>query len=239
MQSTALHPDAAGRSKPERLRLAIEIFYGRSRRQAHPDGDWQGGLWYPSPAERRGCCDDIHPTQGNRQALESHCRSQSHIAALCDVPLGELKAAVRADRKQGSPIAAQVVAALVAPRPQRAETFFEMRQKARQETFDQLHEALAHGLPLFERLHALRDPKVAEEESMAPLLETASASAERLVATLHSARRLEANLTFGSALVETLRTLLEEPGTKRRRSLGTGVRRTDPTLDPPGAGGAA
>ncbi|MEP7010476.1 MAG: hypothetical protein ABJC13_09160 [Acidobacteriota bacterium] len=239
MPANALHPDAAGRSKPERLRLAIEIFYARSSRQMHPDGDWQEGLWYPSPAERRTCCEGIHPTMSNRQALESHCRSQSHIAALCDVPLGELKAAVRADRKQGSPIAEQVTASLVAPRPQRAETFFEMRQKARQETFEQLHAALAHGLPLFERLHALRDPKVAEEESMAPLLETASASAERLVATLHSARSLEATLTFGSALVETLRALLEEPPAKRRRSLAAGITGIDPNPDPAAPGRAA
>lgn len=216
MQSTALHPDAAGRSKPERLRLAIEDFYSRRARKSHPEGYWQEGLWYPSATERRACCDDIHPTLGNRQALESHCRTQSHVAALYGVPLGELKAAVRDDRKQGAPIAQHVASSFVGPPLRRTELFSEMRQRERAETFERLHSALSHGLPLFERLHALGGAG-GPADDVAPLLESASASAERLLATLNSARSLEATLAFGNALLETFRTLMEEPGGKRRR----------------------
>ncbi|HEV7670708.1 MAG TPA: hypothetical protein VGS22_19485 [Thermoanaerobaculia bacterium] len=209
-------PDAAGRPKPERLRLAIEAFYARSTRKAHPEGYWQDGLWYPSASERRTCCEGFRPTPANRQALESHCRSQSHVAALYSVPLGELKAAVRDDRKRGSPIAQQVASSFVGPR--RIETFADLRQQAREEAFENLHAALAHGLPLFERLHALRDSG-SREEGMAPLLETATASAERLLATLHSARSLETIVTFGSALLETLKMILEQPKPKVRRAV--------------------
>ena len=223
MQATDLHPDAAGRPKPERLRLAIENFYARSSRKAHPEGYWQDGLWYPSASERRACCEGIRPTPANRQALESHCRSQNHVAALYGVALGELKAAVRDDRKRGSPIAQQVASSFVGPRPRRIETFADLRRQAREEAFENLHAALAHGLPLFERLHALRDAGY-PEEGMAPWLETASASAERLLATLHSARSLETIVTFGSALLETLKTILEEPKPKRRRAVPGGVK---------------
>lgn len=219
MTASVLHPDAAGRPKSERLRLAMEDFYSRRARKSHPEGSWRDGLWYPSPNERRACCEGIEPTAGNRQALESHCRTQSHVAALYGVPLGELKAAVRDDRKQGAPIARQVESSFVSPPLRRTELFSEMRQRERDETFERLHAALAHGLPLFERLHALEGAGGAADE-VGPLLETASASAERLVATINSARRLEAALAFGNALLETFRTLLEEPKGKRRKRAG-------------------
>jgi hypothetical protein len=222
MQATALHPDAAGRPKPERLRLAIESFYARSTRRAHPEGSWQEGLWYPSASERRACCEDIRPTAANRQALESHCRSQNHVATLYGVPLGELKAAVRDDRKRGSPIAQHVAASFVGPRPRRTESFSELSQNTREETFERLHAALSHTLPLLERLHALGGEKGPEEE-VAPLLETAFASAERLLATLNSARNLETIMTFGSALIETFQKILEQPRPKRRSAAGGGA----------------
>ena len=237
MVATAPHQEAAGRPKPERLRLAIEDFYSRRTRKSHPEGFWQEGLWYPSPNERRACCEAIHPTAANRQALESHCRTQNHVAALYGVPLGELKAAVRDDRKQGAPIARHVASSFVGPPSRRAELFSEMRRRERDETFERLHAALSHGLPLFERLHALGGPG-GPADDVAPLLETASASAERLVATLNSARTLEATLTFGDALLETLRTLLEEPKGKRRKRAGT-LAPTGSVPDPSASGRAA
>ncbi len=232
MFAAAFEPGAAGLPKPERLRLAIEDFYARSTRRGHPQGEWQDGLWYPSAGERQACCAGILPSIANRQALEGHCRTQAHVAALYDVPVGELKAAVREDRKQGSPIAERVASSFLGPRlrGRGTETFSELRRRAREETFGKLHAELAHGLPLFERLHAMEGAERPNEEGMAPLLETASASAERLVASLNSARSLEAILACANALLETLTTTLEQPKPKRRRA-----RRgpTDPATEPP------
>ncbi|HEV7670237.1 MAG TPA: hypothetical protein VGS22_17095 [Thermoanaerobaculia bacterium] len=214
MSATAAS-SAAGRPRSERLRLAIEDFYARSTRRGHPEGDWQDGLWYPSASERQACCEGIEPTLANRQALESHCRTQAHVAALYDVPVGELKAAVRDDRKQGSPIAERVASTFVGPRPRSTETFAELRQKGRDEAFEKLRAVLAQGLPLFERLRTL--PNSEEQDAMEHLLETASESAERLLATINSARRQEVFMACASAFLETLKTTLEEPKGKGRR----------------------
>lgn len=211
-----LHPTE--RPRRERLRLAIEDFYARSSRRRHPEGEWRGGLWYPSESERCTCCEGIQPSSTNRQALESHCRKQVHVAALYGLPIGELKAAVRDDRKRGSSIAQYVAASFVGPRPRSAETFAEMAGRAREEAFERVSTALAQGLPLFERLHALKGGEELEELSLAPLIEAGTASAERLVASLHFARSLEANLACTSALLESLRAALEEPRPKRRRA---------------------
>jgi hypothetical protein len=149
-----------------------------------------------------------------------------------------LKAAVRNDRKQGSPIADHVASSFVGPRPRRTETFSELRQKAQEETFANLYTALGDGLPLFERLYALRDSEN-PEESMAYLLDSASARAERLLATLNSARNLEKLVAFGSALLETLKTFLEEPRSPRRRAHASDVLGTDPDPDRSRPGRAA
>ncbi len=221
MIATALHPDAAGRPKSERMRLAIEDFYSRSMRKTQPEGYWQEGLWYPSAGERRACCEDLRPTPANRQALESHCRSQIHVATLYGIPLGELKAAVRDDRKRGSPIAQHVASSFVGSRSRRTESFSDLGQITREETFERLDAALSHSLPLLERLHALG--REGSPEEAARLLETATVSAERLLATLHSARNLETIMTFGSALIETFQKILEQPRPKRRSAAGGGA----------------
>jgi hypothetical protein len=218
MSATAANTGTAGLPKSERLRLAIEVFYARSTRRGHPEGDWRDGLWYPSAGERQACCEGIEPTAQNRQALESHCRTQGHVATLYDIAVGELKAAVRDDRKQGSPIAQRVASTFVGPRPRSTETFAELRQKGRDEAFEKLRAVLAQGLPLFERLRAIPDAE--NQDAMAPLLETASESAERLLATINSARRQEAFMACASAFLETLKTTLEEPKAKRRRGMG-------------------
>ncbi len=241
MFAVALDLGAAGLPKPERLRLAIEEFYARSTRRGHPKGEWRDGLWYPAAGERQACCEGILPSIANRQALEGHCRTQAHVAALYGVPVGELKAAVREDRKQGSPIAQRVASSFLSPqlRGRGTETFSELRRRAREETFEKLHAELAHGLPLFERLHALQGTERPNEELMAPLLETASASAERLVASLHFVRSLEAILGCANALLETLTTTLEQPKRKGRRAhSGRAEATTEPPPMRPGAGPA-
>lgn len=219
MLATALEPGSAERPKPERLRLAIETFYARSTRLEHPEGEWRESLWYPVAAERQSCCEGIEPSKTNRQALESHCRKQVHVATLFGLPVGELKAAVRDDRKRGLPIAQQVASTFVAPRPpaRGAGAFADMSRRAREEAVERLHAVLADSLPLFERLHALVGVE-GPDEAVAPLLERAIASAERLVAALNFARNLEASLARSTALLETLQAILETPRQKRRRA---------------------
>ncbi|HXU29504.1 MAG TPA: hypothetical protein VN851_02915 [Thermoanaerobaculia bacterium] len=92
-----------------------------------------------------------------------------------------------------------------------------MRRRSRLEALGKLHAALADGLPVLKRLHALGGAEEPEEEALAPLLETAAASADRVVASLHVARHLEGRLACASALLETLQAALEAPKTKGRR----------------------
>jgi hypothetical protein len=138
------------------------------------------------------------------------------VAVLYGVPVGELKAAVRDDRKRGSPIAQRVAATFVGPRPRSIETFAELRRKGRDGAFEKLRAVLAQGLPLFERLRTFPDSE--DPDAMEPLLETASESAERLLATINSARRQEAFMACAGAFLETLKTALEEPKGKKRRA---------------------
>lgn len=228
-EMSATSSATAGRPKPERLRQALEDFYDRSARRRHPEGGWRDGLWYPSASERRLCCKGILPTIENRQALESHCRAQSHVAALYGVPTGELRAAVRDDRKRGSPIAQRVASSFVVSRPRASETFAQLRGKTRAEAFDKLHVALAQSLPVFERLHAWRDRLPTEDGyEMAALLETAADSAKCLLARIRLAKRQDELMSIATAFLATLQTALEEPRGKRRRAA-----RTSPSGGPP------
>jgi len=95
-----------------RLHQAVAVALARELRKEHPEGDWQDGLWYPSPEERRSCCEKLAPSPGNKQALESHCRSKAHIANLFDVPVPDLKRAVLSARRERA-----LAPALVAGRP--------------------------------------------------------------------------------------------------------------------------
>jgi hypothetical protein len=84
-----------------RLQQAARVALAREARTASPDGEWSDGVWLPSAQERRPCCEGIAPSPANRQALESHCRTQRHVAQLFEVPLEELKREVR--RARGGP----------------------------------------------------------------------------------------------------------------------------------------
>ncbi len=221
MDSSPTGPPADQRSEPERLRRAIETFYARSGRQTQPDGSWQEGLWVPSAAERRACCAKIRPSPANRQALESHCRSQGHVAALFGVPLAELKGAVREDRKRGSPIAREVASTYAPSRPPRDASLAELGRRTREERFERLREALSHGLPLFERLRAIGDAGLPSDEDVVPLLEMATAGAERLTEALRSARSAESILTLANALLESLEALVEPSRSGKRTSRGS------------------
>ncbi len=208
-------------SKPERLRLAIEEFYGRSQRQRHPQGEWLDGLWFPSELERRSCCEEIQPTVRNRQALEGHCRTQAHVAALFEIRIGELKAAVRADRKAGSPIADRVISSFLAPPLLGFGAFDAFRRQARRKAFERLEDAVALCMPLMEQLRALKGED--GEEADIPLLENASARVEFLLTAIKHSESQLSNLACTGALLETLSAQLEESKRKGRR-----VRRREP-----------
>ncbi|HEV7667139.1 MAG TPA: hypothetical protein VGS22_01330 [Thermoanaerobaculia bacterium] len=81
-----------------RLRLALEAFLARESRAQGPEGEWREGLWFPSNNERRPCCEGLQPTLANKQALESHCRSAAHVAALFEVPVLDLRRALKRAR---------------------------------------------------------------------------------------------------------------------------------------------
>jgi len=92
------HPSADARAPEGRLRLALEALLARESRAQAPEGEWREGLWFPSPTERRPCCEGLRPTPANKQALESHCRSAAHVAALYDVPVVALRRGLRRAR---------------------------------------------------------------------------------------------------------------------------------------------
>ncbi len=103
-------PDAGGEG---RLQQAVRAARAREARTESPEGEWEDGVWLPSAQERRSCCEGITPTLANRQALESHCRTQRHVAQLFDVPLAELKSAIRRSRgEEGGRAVAKEGAAL-------------------------------------------------------------------------------------------------------------------------------
>ena len=95
--------NAGSRSAGEEVHLqeAARVAIAREQRAESPQGEWRARLWYPTPEERRACCEAIKPTAANRQALESHCRTQAHVARLYGVVLPELRRAVKQLRKAG------------------------------------------------------------------------------------------------------------------------------------------
>ncbi len=87
-------------AQDDHLRTAAAAVLARQERKAHPRGFWQEGLWWPDPEERRSCCEAIQPTPANKQALDSHCRSQTHVAQLFDVSARALRRAAGLVRRE-------------------------------------------------------------------------------------------------------------------------------------------
>src|SRR5437870_3167554 len=67
MSMSELTPEAQAR-----LREAVRTAIAREDRTESPRGEWRDRLWYPADDERQDCCENITPTEANRQALESH-----------------------------------------------------------------------------------------------------------------------------------------------------------------------
>ncbi len=188
-------PDAAGR-----IEQAVEAYLRRESRSESPLGDWQEGIWRPAPLERRACCDEIAPAPGNKQALEAHCRTILHVAALFEVPATELKRAVRAAR--GS-------ARLEKERPgsdgkSQTELFFEMSGATREEAYAALRSAAGRFAPVQESLLSIGRE---EPAALAALLENAGVGLERYVLALEYAVEVETAYRFAASALEKYRSI--------------------------------
>jgi hypothetical protein len=123
-----------------------------------PEGEWQGRIWFPSPAERRECCAAITPNPANPQALENHCRTLRHLSLLFDVPLEVLKRAVRKRRsgvvagvvQESAQLAASLVAA--APPSRALDELVRVTGRARREARHNIASVLQEIVPLVSRL---------------------------------------------------------------------------------------
>lgn len=183
------------------LTQAVETFLARELRQASPSGDWQEGVWLPAAEERRACCEEIAPTSANKQALEAHCRTILHVAALFGIPATVLKRAVRAEREntpsRGTDRGGR------SDKPQ-AEVFFEASGAAREEAYTRLRKEAAGFGPVHERLQTIgkEDP-----EAMAALLEAAGIGLERYVLALEYATQVETAYRFAQAARDKFRSL--------------------------------
>ena len=182
-----------------RLQEAARVFIAREERTESPSGEWQDRLWYPSDEERRECCAGITPTEVNRQALESHCRTQGHVARLFDVPLPDLRRAVKQERAAGNARPREIEPSSgprsLASTGNRADLLFEASRGAHGDALRELRSEARR----FERI--LPRLIVAEEtdDVLLDLLEEASLGIERLKLTVEYCRQVET--TYDSARV--------------------------------------
>ncbi len=146
-----------------RLLLALEALIARESRAQGPEGDWIQGLWYPSPSERRPCCEGLLPTPGNKQALESHCRSAIHVAALFEVPVVDLRRAFRLARRAQDRNSSRPEIAPLARTATHTEVLVRVSRAARSEAFTDLRTKARQGPHLIEALANLDEQAPAEE----------------------------------------------------------------------------
>ncbi len=192
---------AAATTPEARLERAIATFFRREAREESPDGEWQDGIWQPTPSERRPCCGEIAPTPGNKQALEAHCRTILHVAARFDVPATDLKRAVRAARSRVTPSGEERTSSEQKPQ---AEVFFEASSAAREEAYSALRSEAARFAPIQQGLLEIdgNDP-----DAVISLLEGAGEGLERYVLALEYATQVETAYRFALAAVEKYRSL--------------------------------
>ena len=180
-----------------RLQEAARTAIAREERMESPRGEWQDRLWFPADDERQACCENITPTESNRQALESHCRTQAHIAKLFQVPLPELRRAVKlardsADRGSGGP--ALSLHTLGSPGG-RADVLFEASRSAHGDALQELRAEAKRFERVLPRLIAAPE----SGDALLELLEEASTGVDRLHLTIEYCRQAET--TYDSARV--------------------------------------
>jgi hypothetical protein len=182
-----------GKDIEARLREATAVAIAREQREACPEGEWRDRLWYPSPEERRVCCEKIHPCEANRQALESHCRTQAHVAQLYGVPLAALRSSLQSTRKLASSRRHASVAS-----DRRALALYEISQGVRTEAFQELQEEARLFASLVQRLISFET-----EGSAAALLEEVATGLERLQKIVEYCRKLEEVVLAARSFRET------------------------------------
>jgi hypothetical protein len=190
-----------------RLQEAVRVAIAREERTESPLGEWRERLWYPAAEERRACCENIEPTSANRQALESHCRTQAHVAQRFDVPLPELRRAVKQTREAALNRAGQSAR----PRPfafpgGRAEALFEVSRGAHGEARQELRDQARSFELILPRLIAAAEA----EAGFLQLLDEATVSLERLKLTLEYCRKVEENFDSARSVREMVARLFDD-----------------------------
>jgi hypothetical protein len=193
-----------------RLQEAGRAAIAREERTESPRGEWRERLWYPAPEERRACCESITPTEANRQALESHCRTQAHVAQLFDVPLPELRRTVKRlkrSRLAGAPPAGQGSRHPPFASPGgRAEALFEVSRGAHGDARQELRDEARSFERILPRLIAAAEA----EAGFLQLLDEAAVSIERLKLTLEYCRKVEETFDSARSVREMVARLFED-----------------------------
>ena len=187
-----------------RLALALEAFLARESRAQGPEGEWREGLWFPSPNERRPCCDGLQPSPGNKQALESHCRSAAHVAALYEVPVLDLRRALKRARIAQEAAPSQP-AGSAARSMTNTERLARVSRAARSEAFNALRAEAQQCAGLFGDLSRLDDSASADE--VAQILEGAKSRLQAVNESLENAMQMELVFRVSGMAVERLRSL--------------------------------
>ena len=191
-----------------RLRLALEALLARESRAQGPEGEWREGLWFPSPSERRPCCESLLPTPANKQALESHCRSAAHVAALYDVPVLELRRALRKARYAQEEGESRPAAS---PKPSsNTERLARVSRAARSEAFTLLRAEARQLADAFGELADLDESAPAEE--LAQLFEGAKSRLRAVHESLENAMQMELVFRVSELAVGKLRALETSTG---------------------------
>jgi hypothetical protein len=189
-----------------RLALALETFLARESRAQGPEGEWSEGLWFPSPNERRPCCEGLQPTPANKQALESHCRSAAHVAALYEVPVLDLRRALKRARVKEEAAPSQP-AGSSARSMTNTERLARVSRAARSEAFAALRAEAERCAGVFGDLARLDESASAEE--VAQLLEGAKSRLQAGNESLENAMQMELVFRVSGMAVERLRSLDE------------------------------
>jgi hypothetical protein len=203
-----------GEMTPEaqaRLREAVRTAIAREDRTESPRGEWRDRLWYPADEERQDCCENITPTEGNRQALESHCRTQAHVARLFKVPRGELRRAVRlardvADRAAaGPPLRLHPLASSPGGR---ANVLLEASRGAHGDALRELRAEARRFESVLSRLIDAPDPEAGED--LLELLSEAGDAMDRLQLTIEYCRQVETTYDSARAIHDLASRLFEQ-----------------------------
>lgn len=201
-----MNPRSQPSSEDERLDKAARVAVAREERLESPRGEWRDRLWYPAPEERRGCCEPITPTEANRQALESHCRTQAHVAQLFDVPLADLRRTAKRAREAGARAAGQRPPLRPSASGGRAETLYEMSRGVHGDALRDLRNEARSFERILPRLIAATDT----EEGFLTLLDEAAMSIDRLRLTVEYCRKVEATFDAARSVREMVTRLFED-----------------------------